>query len=178
MTIQEAIDRVDMLKPNKQPEDFKVKWLSELDGLIWEEIWLKHEPDVERLEKLGLPIPWPRPRRGILDLRVDPFDRKPGRYPDVPVWQGEESEEDEEQEPDPRVFPGYDEGTDRGRELLVGFPYDEIYTWWLMSKVDIQNQEIDKYNNDRTLFNNAYDTYSDYWTREHRPLSAVRELRL
>ena len=162
MTIREAIDRVDLLKPNKQPGEFKVKWLSELDGLIWKEIMLKHY-------RPGMPVPpnphWP-----------GPFDGDPpqSRYPDVPVI----GENEDEEQTDPRVFPGYDEGTDQGTELLVPFPYDEIYTWWLMSKVDIQNQEIDKYNNDRTLFNNAYDTFSDYWTREHMPLQPVKEIRM
>ena len=40
----------------------------------------------------------------------------------------------------------------------------------LMSKIDLLNQEIDKYNNDRALFENAYDTMSDWWTRTRMPL--------
>ncbi len=160
MTIQEAIDRVDLLKPNRQPGIFKVKWLSELDGLIWKEIILKHEREGQQPPA----PPWP-----------GPWDDAPGRYPDVPVIRPAEETDTAE---DPNVFRGYDEDTDPGTVLLVPFPYDEIYTWWLMSKVDIQNQEIDKYNNDRALFNNAYDTFSDYWTREHMPVSRVRELRI
>lgn len=48
MTIQAAIDMVDMLKPNMVPHHQKVAWLSDLDGLIWREVILTHEgvPDI------------------------------------------------------------------------------------------------------------------------------------
>ncbi len=43
MTIQEAIDRADEMKQNLMQRDTKVKVLSEVDGLIWREVILKHE---------------------------------------------------------------------------------------------------------------------------------------
>ena len=43
MTIQEAIDRIDMLKPNKFPDRQKVAWLSDLDGMVFREVFLAHE---------------------------------------------------------------------------------------------------------------------------------------
>lgn len=45
MTIQEALDRVDILKPNKIGTDTKLAWLSKVDGEIWQEVILTHEPD-------------------------------------------------------------------------------------------------------------------------------------
>lgn len=48
MTIQEALDRVDLLKPNKVETEAKIAWLSKLDGIVWREIILTHEcpPDM------------------------------------------------------------------------------------------------------------------------------------
>ena len=74
--------------------------------------------------------------------------------------------------------PEYDSDTDPGTELLVPDPYSMVYVYWLMSKIDMQNLEFDKYNNDRALFENQYDTFSDYWTREHMPLTAMPQFRL
>ena len=55
--------------------------------------------------------------------------------------------------------------------LLVPEPYSMVYIYWLMSKIDLMNQELDKYNNDRALFENAYDTMSDWWTRTRMPVT-------
>lgn len=126
MTIQEALDRVDMLRPNRQPREMKIGWLSNLDGMIHKELILNHE-----------------------------------------------------HEEDLDTFAGYDRDTGDGTVLIVPDPYaEEVYTWWLAQKVDLQNLEIDKYNNDKTLFAAAYETFSDYWTRTHMPKQITRELRI
>ena len=76
------------------------------------------------------------------------------------------------------VEPAYDIDTDSGTELLVPDPYSMLYMYWLMSKIDLLNMEIDKYNNDRALFDNAYENMSDWWTREKHPLRRTGEFRL
>lgn len=43
MTIREAIDLVDLVKPNQYEDALKIKWLSKLDGQIFEEIFKTHE---------------------------------------------------------------------------------------------------------------------------------------
>lgn len=43
MTIIEAINRIDILKPNAYSQQEKVKWLSTLDGVIKKEIIDTHE---------------------------------------------------------------------------------------------------------------------------------------
>ena len=43
MTISEALNRIDTLKPNSYSESEKIKWLSILDGLIKKEIIDTHE---------------------------------------------------------------------------------------------------------------------------------------
>ena len=125
MNIQEVLDLADQMKPNMMDPRVKLKYLSEIEGLIHQEILMKHE-----------------------------------------------HAEDEE------TLPVYTVDTDPGTELIVPAPYDMVYVYWLMSKIDLLNQEIDKYNNDRALFENAYDTMSDWWTRTKMPISTIREFRL
>lgn len=151
MTIQEALDRIDMMRPNMMKKEIKIQALSELDGLIWREIIQNHEDGSEKPMTIMEQI-----------VFLSPEERTIG-----------ETEDEQTQE-----FPGYTIETDPGTVLLAPFPYDEVYTWWLASKADWQNQEIDKYNNDRTLFNNAYDTLSDWWTRTHMPKQRSREFRI
>lgn len=43
ITIQEAIDKVDLLKPNAFPPEQKKVWLNDLDKKVWNEIYLTHE---------------------------------------------------------------------------------------------------------------------------------------
>ena len=74
--------------------------------------------------------------------------------------------------------PEYDNDSDDGTEMIIPSPYDMLYVYWLMAKIDHLNQEIDKYNNDRALFDNAYEQASDWWTRTHRPIQKTREFRL
>ena len=125
MTIQEAIDRVDTLKPNKYADDKKVAWLNEVDGLIWREIFLTHD----------------------------------GLEP--------ESE-----------FNGYTADSDMSTELLVPSPYTDIYVFYLACQIDLWNGEMTKYANDKTLYNNVYLTFSDYYNKQHMPLSHVPHFKL
>ena len=115
MTIQEALDMADELKPNMMQEGTKIRFLSELEGKIYHEIIMKHEH-----ENMDMPV--------------------------------------------------YDDETATDTELLAPAPYDMVYVYWLISRIDHMNQEMDKYNNDRILFENAWGELSDYWTREHMPL--------
>lgn len=125
MTLQEALDITDEMKPNMMSRKLKVKYLTEIEQLIHAEIVMKH---------------------------VHP----------------EEAE----------AVPVYTEQSDDGTVLIVPDPYSMVYVYWLMSKIDIQNQEDGRYNIDRAHFENAYDTMSDWWTREHMPIARTREFRL
>ena len=77
------------------------------------------------------------------------------------------------------VLPEYDTDTPDGTELLVPDPYArELYMYWLMSQIDMLNQETEKFNNDRAMFDNAYEQMSDWWTREHMPLPVMPFVRI
>lgn len=125
MTLQEALDQVDELKPNMMSRKLKIKYLSEIEQLIYDEIVMTHE-------------------------HTDELEGKPV----------------------------YNEQTDDGTVLIIPDPYSMVYVYWLMSKIDIQNQEDNRYNIDRVHFENAYKTMSDWWTREHMPVQRTREFRI
>ena len=129
MRLQQAIDRVDEMRPNMQSRELKIAWLSELDGLIYSELISQHY-----------------------------------------LLPGEEI----------RMcsMPEYDADTDPGQMLLVRPPYDNIYTYWLMAKIDEQTLEQEKFNNDQAMFNASYESFSDFWTRKHMPKQKTRELRI
>ena len=69
------------------------------------------------------------------------------------------------------IFYGYDGLLDQETELLVSAPYDEMYLRWLEAQIDYHNGEDDRYNNAIMLFNNSYEGYKRYYTRNHMPLS-------
>ena len=125
MTIREAIDKTDTMKPNMMPEWLKFKYLTEIDGLIHDEIVMAHEHTQEQEER-----------------------------------------------------PVYTVDSDPDTELIVPAPYDELYVYRLMSKIDIQNQEDERYMIDNQHFENAYDMMSDWWTRNHMPIQKTREFRI
>lgn len=118
MTLQEALDLTDQLKPNMMLLASKIRFISEIEGKVHAEIIMKHEHE----------------------------------------------QEDE-------TCPTYDTTTSASStELLVPAPYDMLYVYYLISKIDMLNQEEDKEYNNRVRFENAWGEFSDYWTREHMPL--------
>ena len=74
------------------------------------------------------------------------------------------------------TLPVYDTETDPGTELLIPSPYDGFYPYWIMSRIDELNQEMDKYNNDRALFENKYQEATDWINRTRMPVRLAREI--
>lgn len=50
MTISDAITMVDALRPNQYSQDMKIRWLSRLDGMIWQEVIRTHEGGAETFD--------------------------------------------------------------------------------------------------------------------------------
>lgn len=117
MTIIEAINRIDTIKPNSYTQAEKVRWLSNLDGII---------------------------KRKIIDTH-----------------EGGEA----------IVFEGYTESTPLTTELLVPFPYDDIYLKWLETWIDYYNGEYARYNNSVEMYNKAYSEFARHYNRTHMPKS-------
>ena len=140
MTINEAISTVDRLRPNRFSREDKVMWLSELDALVWHDLIATHE-------------------------QIKPCTQMPCRD----QCEGWVPDPCDPPKPVPKPYPEYDESTPGDTVLLVKFPHDSIYLRWLESQIDLHNMEITKYNNSRSLFNNAYLTYTDWYNRTHMP---------
>lgn len=69
------------------------------------------------------------------------------------------------------AFSGYTEETPLDTELLVPAPYDEVYLFWLQSKIDYWNGELGKYNNSISMYNTAYSNFEKAYNREHKPIT-------
>lgn len=67
------------------------------------------------------------------------------------------------------AFKGYDVDTDLNKDLLIRFPYDDIYLRWLEMQIDYANGEYGKYNNSITMYNTAYLAYEKFYNRTHKP---------
>lgn len=111
MTIIEAINRIDSLKPNSFKQEEKIKWLSTVDDIV---------------------------KTNIINNYEEASD-----------------------------FTGYTEATPVTTSLLVPSPFDELYLFWLESKIDYWNGDTAKYNNSTEMYNAAYNAYARYYNRTH-----------
>lgn len=229
MTIQEALDLVDELKPNMMARETKVKYLSILDGMIWHEIVMKHEP----AQEIRWPVKFMNRIIGMIDnvLSLAELKDMAEMEEDTNLIRGEIHQEIithqaiykpvvlafmtgiegqfidrlaqihdtedpltkeeliifletvkgilQEKTKGEQTEPAYDGETDPGTVLIVPDPYaEELYSAWLMSKIDLQNREMGDYNNDRAMFENAYDTMQDWWNRTHMPVQRHRQFHI
>ena len=70
-------------------------------------------------------------------------------------------------------FEGYTE--DRLSEtLIVGSPYDRLYTAYLKMKIDGENGEMAKYNNSAAMFNAYLMEYRKHYNKTHMPLDVTK----
>lgn len=60
--------------------------------------------------------------------------------------------------------------TDNETVLVIPVPYDDVYRYYVEAQIDYGNGEIDKYNNSMGMFNQAYETMSGWYIRNHMPL--------
>lgn len=223
MTIAEVISMADSLKPNMMGNGVKIRFLCQIDQIIWDEIISQHAPASGHPEGRFL-----RGITALIDTELELADlqekadvvkfidqlrgkfheeilRKQERIPEAALLflTGMETELAEEVEDadestkselvsflgdvkdaigdetaeDPER-PAYDADTPTTTELLVASPHDMLYVYWLITQIDHLNMEMEKYNNDREIFQNAYDSFSDWYTREHMPTQRTREFRL
>ena len=57
--------------------------------------------------------------------------------------------------------------------LLIGEPYGEdIYYYYLQAMIAAENSETQRYNKRMTMFNAAYQEWTDFYNRTHKPKRA------
>lgn len=72
--------------------------------------------------------------------------------------------------PIPERFSGYDIATSWDQELLIPFPYDEVYGLYLCMKIDEAEKESLHYNISAEKFNRAYQAFMDRYNKTHKPV--------
>ena len=56
---------------------------------------------------------------------------------------------------------------DLSKELLIPFPFDDVYTLFLEAKIDYYNREYGNYNNSAVMFEAQFNEYKKAYIREH-----------
>lgn len=64
-------------------------------------------------------------------------------------------------------FTGYPQDTPQDTDLLVPFPFDNIYVSWLVANMYLIMGEHNSYNDWLTIFNNEWDSYERYFAFNH-----------
>lgn len=62
----------------------------------------------------------------------------------------------------------YDAAIDMGKELIIPEPFTDAYVYYLYSKIDAENGEIESHNNNEALFQTAYGQFL-YWFNHNNP---------
>lgn len=172
MTIKEAVDNADALKPNAYTEAQKVAWLSELDTSIYWKLVRKVNPN-EEFDETGdttyntgdivyfYALPYVCLADGVTESPED-----------APAsWQ----EESWDKTPYDTTAVGYDEDA----VLLCPVPYDiPLYTHWLCMQISLYNREILYYNNEAALFNAAWTELANHLHRSFTPVSRATHFQL
>lgn len=65
-------------------------------------------------------------------------------------------------------FEGYDYNRDVEKELLVPDRFLDVYQYYLFAKIDFQNSELERYNNDTAMYYAAFGNYAAYYRSNHR----------
>ena len=145
MTIQQAIERADRLRPNQYSTIEKVNWLSQLDEQVYSEVLLMAEENWKYVEYT----------EEILDQEGNVVDTKTtiDYNNEEPVFK----------------FEGYDEQTPLTTPLLIDDLYANAYVDYLVMKFDYYNREEATYNNSAQVFNNQYTNYAIWYRRNHKP---------
>ena len=113
MTVQQAINYLDGVKPNAFSQEVKLRWLSAVEGRLANEVFLMAPEEAEETCAFT--------------------------------------------------------AADLSKELLVGLPYDDLYTWWLQAQVDLHNGEYDRAQNTMAVFNALWSQFVCWFAQRYDP---------
>lgn len=172
MTIIEAINIIDVLKPNTYSQSDKIGWLSTLDGLIKKKIIDTHEGATKE-EAIN----------EYIQSSITEYEKAVNEYAKINEISNEEArellpfreikykeaKEYVENNRNDVSFNGYTDETPLDTQLLAPAPFDEMYINWLESKIDYANAEYARYNNSITRFNDFFEDYKRFYNRNNMP---------
>ncbi len=185
MTILEAITRADRIRPNELEPAVKLRWLSTLDGQVCAELLGAFEATGNRQQGAGN---GGREATGNRQQATGDGGREatgnggrglPRQCAHWLAMTGSEADSAVgaviDRPHTPAGFRGYDGETEIGTtELLIPFPYDELYLRYLLMRIDLENGELDRYNNEAAQFNRLWQSYAGQYCRTHRPVGVER----
>lgn len=192
MRITDVIGYVDRIKPNAFTDADKCRWLSEIEGLIWTEIFLlapqEFRPYVMSASYTASGVCWPDSHTvRLLSPIPDEFSvggaltvsggvlyaGNAGTYRiraisadgcEITVYETAFVTGREEDTGDTTfVFDGSQ------AVLMVRPPHDKIYSDYLTAMIDYANGEYDKYQNTMQMFNAHWGEYARWYARNFRP---------
>lgn len=173
MTIIEAINKIDSLKPNAYTQTDKIRWLSLLDGRVKEEVIDTHECD-DMHDAIDRYI---NNHKLAYEAEVEEYAkenevsieeaRTKVEYREIKY---KEAKEHIKATRNDIFFKCYDEETPLDTELLAHHPYDEMYPMWLEAQIDYANNEYGRYNNSISMFNSIYSAFERWYNRNHMPI--------
>ena len=70
-------------------------------------------------------------------------------------------------------FKPFDFNIDWEKSLMAPERFADVYTNYLMAKIDFYNQESERYNNDVVMYQAAYDRYAAWYIRSHKLKKSV-----
>lgn len=65
----------------------------------------------------------------------------------------------------------YEYPRDGDKELIVPFPNDIVYDYYMQAMIDFNNKEYNNFNNSMIMFNDAMEVYAKQYMRENIPKS-------
>lgn len=145
MTLGEALAEINETKPNQIDRKILISYLSRLDLMAIREIIETHEGYEEYIEP-------PEKKEEVAPVQPESMQEENGAREENKYWKP------------------YNDDTSEQTELLIPAPYDEVYIHYLAAQIDRINQEMEKYNNDITLFNSTYLEFAAYYNRNHMHL--------
>ena len=66
----------------------------------------------------------------------------------------------------------YEYPEDGDKELLVPYPYDDMYDYFMQAMIDYNNREYGNYNNALAMYNESFTSYAKLYQRENMPKSS------
>lgn len=68
-----------------------------------------------------------------------------------------------------------DENLTQSSMLSLGKEYLDMYVYYVISMIDLSNQDVAMYNNSCAFFNGLFSDWQKKWRREHLPHSNLKE---
>lgn len=143
MTVREALTAIKGLKPSQYDDNTLVRWLSELDRRVYDDILCRYE---------GV-----RERTGF---------HRASREDELTESKSGKARNEDETRHGPLPL---DADRDIETKLLIPFPHDALYIKWLGAQIDYHNAEFERYNNGMVMFNAGYQAFGDWYNRTHMP---------